>query len=123
MEAATSRSEFKYSQKVPDLHNKMVTKLSREIAPCRSMMNDWNNLLLLFSNDAPLSNVQIDGISSVGDLVRLLLGENYISYEDYEPFAKKLANVFPRMATLVREESKKIMEQVSTEKKDAGSIR
>ncbi|XP_021373753.1 uncharacterized protein LOC110463461 isoform X2 [Mizuhopecten yessoensis] len=109
-------SECVYSQTVRDLHNEMITILDDEIAPLDGMKDTWDKLLQLFSNGAPLSTKQINSIKKIGDLFDLLMKDKYISFENYEPFAKKLEKVHKAMASRVRSYSDQIKKQITKER-------
>ncbi|XP_033757886.1 uncharacterized protein LOC117340237 isoform X2 [Pecten maximus] len=106
--------ERQYSRTVVDLHNTLVNKLSKEIAP--SLPVKWNSLLHLF-DEAPLGKAELANIKSVGDLVQALLTEKDISYENYEPFAEKLEQVNKLMAGVVRDYARRIKEQINREER------
>ncbi|XP_033757890.1 uncharacterized protein LOC117340239 [Pecten maximus] len=99
-----------YSMEVRELHNEMVNVLAGDLGP--TVKPQWDKLLGLFSNRAPLTTLQIATINNIGDLVRELMTAEYICFENYEPFAAKLEKVNNQMARVVRQYGLKIMEEI-----------
>ncbi|OWF40677.1 uncharacterized protein LOC110463466 [Mizuhopecten yessoensis] len=106
-----------YSAEVKKLHTEMVRKLSGNLAPVWNLKIKWGELLDSLSHDNPLSQAEIQGISTMQQLFVALMDKRFIDYGKYGPFEKSLRPIHPNMASAVKQFQAKIIAQIAKEEK------